>query len=45
MVVVQLFEFGQDVLEVKYELLALLNLLLLYAFELMHPETVVNSLE
>ena len=45
MVVMQLFEFSQDVLEVKDEFLTLLNLLLLHAFELMHPETVVNSLE
>ena len=41
----QLFEFGQDVLEVKDELLALLNLFLLHTFELMHPETVVDGLE
>ena len=41
----QLFEFGQDVLEVKDEFLTLLNLLLLHTFELLHPKSVVDSLK
>lgn len=41
----QLIEFSQDVLEIKDEFLALLNLLLLNTFEFLHPETVVDSLK
>jgi hypothetical protein len=41
----QLFEFGQDVLEVKDEFLTLLNLLLLHTLKLLDPKSVVNSLK
>ena len=44
-IIMQLLEFGEDVLEVKDKFLALLNLLLLHTFELLDPKSVVNRLK